>query len=290
MMMTYPATLRADLTVRSATEDDRRKLATLIHFSPYVHRHLDWRSPLDWLGAEPFLVAERDGQIMAALACPPDIPELTWIRLFAVSIAMDLDEAWETLWPVAQRLMAGRTPVAALPLQSWFRRILDVSHFDHTHDVMMLKWCDSGQSLKTKPCQPDYCIRPMSYDDLEAVHHLDVQAFSPVWQHSIDLLKIAFQEASLSTIAENRSGIVAYQISTVNGGSGHLARLAVHPEAQRIGVGYHLLQDILKNLRQRGINQVTVNTQKNNQASLSLYDKAGFQPTGEVYPIYERSN
>ncbi|MBC8332487.1 MAG: GNAT family N-acetyltransferase [Anaerolineae bacterium] len=285
-MTTYAPTLRSQIVVRSATEDDRQKLATLIHFSPYVHRHLDWRSPLDWLGKEPFLLAERDSQIVAALACPPDIPELTWVRLFAVSLAMDLDEAWETLWPVAYRQVLGNTPIAALPLQSWFRRILESSHFDHTNDVIMLKWSDHGQSLKAKPCHEEYCIRPMGYDDLSAVHNLDAQAFNPVWQHSIELLKIAFQNASFATIAENRAGIIAYQICTVNGGSGHLARLAVHPQAQRSGVGHGLLRDVLNNLRQRGIRYVTVNTQKSNQASLSLYDKVGFQPTGEVYPIY----
>lgn len=285
-MTTYAPALRSRIAVRSATEDDRQKLATLVHFSPYVHRHLDWRSPLDWLGNEPFLLAERDGQIVAALACPPDIPELTWVRLFAVSLAMDLDEAWETLWPVAHRQVVGNTPIAALPLQSWFRRILESSHFEHANDVIMLKWSDHGQSLKAKPCQEDYYIRPMGYDDLFAVHNLDVQAFNPVWQHSIGLLKVAFQNASFATIAENRGGIIAYQISTVNGGSGHLARLAVHPQAQRSGVGYGLLRDVLNNLRQRGINHITANTQKSNLASLSLYDKVGFQPTGEVYPIY----
>ena len=43
------------LPVRTARPDDRQALANLIHFEVYVHRHLDWRHPLDWLGCQPYL-------------------------------------------------------------------------------------------------------------------------------------------------------------------------------------------------------------------------------------------
>lgn len=280
-------TKRLHLAVRSAHEGDRHKLATLIHFSPYVHRHLDWRSPLDWLGKEPYLVAESSDQILAALACPPETPDLTWVRLFAVSSSLTVDDAWESLWPVAHRLLGADSVVAALPLQPWFRRMLASSLFSHTHDVVMLRWDDCGQQLAELPKQRQYCIRMMNVDDLDAVHSLDVAAFNPVWQHSAEMLRIAFQGAALATVAEDRNGIIAYQVSTANSSDGHLARFAVHPRTQRLGVGYMLLQDLLKNFRQRGIRRVTVNTQMDNGASLSLYEKAGFYQTGEAYPIYE---
>ncbi len=286
MILNKPTDL-SRIAIRSATEDDRHKLATLIHFSPYVHRHLGWRSPLDWLGLEPYLVAERDGQILAALACPPDIPDLSWVRLFAVSTVLGVEETWEMMWPVADRLLGDSTPIAALPLQSWFQRILQNSNFTHTYDVMMLRWEDRGQRFDDFPLDAPYSIRLMNFDDLKLVHQLDQKAFDPVWRHSIDLLTLAYQHANLATIAEDTAGILGYQISTANNSDGHLARLAVHPRARRLGVGYTLVQDLLRNFQRRGIQKVTVNTQENNRASLSLYEKTGFASTGERYSVFE---
>jgi hypothetical protein len=39
--------------VRPADSTDHQQLSNLIFFEARLHRHLDWRSPLDWLG-EPF--------------------------------------------------------------------------------------------------------------------------------------------------------------------------------------------------------------------------------------------
>jgi flavin-dependent dehydrogenase len=36
-----------------------------------------------------------------------------------------------------------------------------------------------------------------------------------------------------------------------------------------------------------GASRVTVNTQKNNSASLALYTRIGFKATGEKYPVYQ---
>ena len=71
------------LKVRQAAEQERQKIASLIHYEPYVHRHLDWRTPLDWLGSPYFWVVEREDRIVAALACPTDPETVAWIRLFA---------------------------------------------------------------------------------------------------------------------------------------------------------------------------------------------------------------
>ena len=89
--------IRDRISVRLAQNKDRRHLASLIHFSPWVHRHLDWRPPLDWIGHQPYLVAELDNQIVAALTCPPDPPEVAWIRLFAASNELPVEKAWSFL-------------------------------------------------------------------------------------------------------------------------------------------------------------------------------------------------
>jgi ribosomal protein S18 acetylase RimI-like enzyme len=68
---------------------------------------------------------------------------------------------------------------------------------------------------------------------------------------------------------------------------GHLARLAVHPEFQRMGIAYSLVYDLLRQFDQQGFWRVTVNTQSDNQPSLSLYKQFGFKRTGEEIPVYD---
>ena len=89
-------------SIRPATEKDRFQLVSLIQLEPYVHRHLDWRAPIDWLGKKPYYVAEKDGQLVAALACPADPPGVSWIRTFACSGSVNTWPYWKQLWAAAR--------------------------------------------------------------------------------------------------------------------------------------------------------------------------------------------
>jgi ribosomal protein S18 acetylase RimI-like enzyme len=276
-----------NLSIRTAREEDRQRLANLIHFETLVHRHLDWRPPLDWIGSEPYLVAEKDRELIAALACPPDPPEIAWIRLFAVSSGTNTREAWTALWSLARSRLAiakGIT-VAAIPLQDWFARLLRGSGFVPTTEVIMLLW--KGGKLPADRKTQAATIRPMNLDDLSYVEELDHLAFKPLWRNSRQALELAYRQAAVATVAEKEHQIIAYEISTANHLGGHLARLAVHPHYQSLGIGYALLRDMLAQFERRGAKHVSVNTQSDNHTSLALYKKAGFHETGEDFSVYE---
>ena len=87
-----------NLAVRPALITDHQRIANLIHFEGYTHRNLDWRSPLDWLGFQPFLLAEQQGQLVGAIACPPDPADIAWIRLFSSAMYLPVEGVWEALW------------------------------------------------------------------------------------------------------------------------------------------------------------------------------------------------
>lgn len=272
---------------RSISPKDKQQLANLIHFENHVHRHLDWRPPLDWIGHEPYLVAEWGKRLVAALACPPDPPGVSWIRLFAASSEVDLKEAWWSLWGLAkERLLEyDEIRVAAIPLHDWFRKLLQLSHFELTHHVIMLMW--DHRKLPPAHLPPDISIRPMNSDDLPAVERVDRAAFDLLWRNSRESLGHAFRQSAISTVAEKDNLVVGYQISTANHMSGHLARLATDPAYQGQGIGYALLRDLLLQFEKRGARNISVNTQQDNVTSISLYEKAGFKPTGESYPVYQ---
>lgn len=276
----------AVLSFRPAVEEDRSRLANLLHFETHVHRHLDWRRPLDWLGSSPFLISESAGRISAALACPQDPPGVAWLRLFAVITRQDVEQAWEALWPAAEQQLGhqGADEAAAIPLQDWIRDLVAGSGFAHTHNVVVLDWRTRPVTIELN----DLHMRPMNWEDLPAVHAVDEAAFAPLWQNSIAALEQAYRQAGLATVIEKDKHIVAYQLSTLSTQGLHLARLATHPSMQGQGLAFALAQNLQANVLQRREQRLTVNTQDNNKPSLSLYRKLGFQLTNERFPVYQR--
>ncbi|MCI0519792.1 MAG: GNAT family N-acetyltransferase [Chloroflexi bacterium] len=276
-------------TVRSARDDDVHQLANLMHFEIHAHRHLDWRPPLEWIGSPPYLVREALGRIHAALACPPDPPRVAWIRLFAVAGNAPVEPAWDDLWSEAwARLTSGEQPVvcaAAIPLHGWFQRLLEKSGFARLHKVVVLSW-NGGRLAAPAAMDGRWSLRAMTPQDLPGVEQVDTAAFGELWRNSPPSLEVAYRSSAVATVAESGGRLVGYQISTPTPAGGHLARLAVIPDAQGNGLGYWLLYDLLKAFERRGVRNVTVNTQNDNLTSLALYQKAGFKRTGEDYPVY----
>ena len=275
------------LNVREITPQDRQTLANLIHFEMYVHRHLDWRTPLEWIGFQPYLVAEHQGRLVGALACPLDLPEVAWIRLLVVDSTVPIQAAWQALWEAAKAQLErlGSPSAAAIVTQDWLRRLLEASGFTHTNNVVVLQW-EAAQDLPA-PRAEAMTIRTMTTADLEAVERLDHAAFKAEWQNSAGALKLAYNQAALASVAFQAEKLVGYQISTTSPSGGPLARLAVHPSVWGKGIGYALVYDLLEAFQARGVRQVTVNTQKDNAASVALYSRAGFIITDEHYQVYQ---
>jgi ribosomal protein S18 acetylase RimI-like enzyme len=274
----------AVLSLRPAIDDDRSRLANLLHFETYVHRHLDWRRPLDWLGQHPYLVLESAGRLNAALACPPDPDTVAWIRLFAAMARTDLQDAWQALWPAAQEQLQEMQveSAAAIPLQDWFRNLLLASDFEHIDNVVVLDWVGEPPAANN-----EFTIRPMQETDLPNVFEVDEAAFVPLWRNSVDAIKLALMQSIFSTVIEIEGRIVAFQISTQSSQGLHLARLATHPMFQGRGLAKALVIDLQRLARQRGERRLTVNTQEKNTPSLSLYTKLGFARTAETFPVLE---
>ncbi|HUI87492.1 MAG TPA: GNAT family N-acetyltransferase [Anaerolineales bacterium] len=279
--------MEANLRLRPAVLADQQQIADLILFQQQVHRHLDWRTPLEWLGCQPYLVLEKDGCIAAALACPPDPPAISWIRLFVFDSNLSDPSAWPPLWHAARRELASQqaTKVAAITTQPWFESILTSNGFVSSQSIVMLEW--NRQTLKPWPVPAGITLRPMTASDLPCVADVDAASFEPLWQNSLPALSKAFSQALYASVAENESGFVGYQLSTGNPLGAHLARLAVRPEAQGRGIASALIGDLMHQAcRAENLSRITVNTQSDNASSLGLYGKMGFRKTGEQYPVY----
>jgi ribosomal protein S18 acetylase RimI-like enzyme len=277
---------QAHLSVRAATPTDRDQLSELVYSAPHLHRHLDWRPPLDWIGQWPFLVLEADGRLLGVLACPRDPQPIAWIRLFSFGAPLSGQEAWHRLWRRARTELAsgGGAMAAAIATQHWIEPLLVGDGFSRLDDIVVLS-CDV-RHVDPIASPSGVTIAAMTSGDLPAVAEVDAAAFDPLWRNSLDALGRAFLQASYAAVAWEGTRVLGYQLSTASPLGTHLARLAVRPEAQQRGLGAALVGDLIAHIGDSRASHLTVNTQARNAASLALYSRLNFELTGERYPVY----
>ena len=278
--------INVSLQVRRAVEQDHDQIANLIYYESNSHRHLDWYSPLEWLGSQNFWVREEDGHITAALACPEDPPHAAWIRFFGYHQMLSASQAWSSLWEVARNEITcanTQTYIAAIIVKQWFQTLLLSSGFKLKQNIVLLEL--KNESIRSFSAPQGIRIRPMQDADMRAVAKVDLAAFGQFWHNTEVALQRARSQCASATVAEDDSGVIGYQLSTKNPFGAHLARLGVMPEAQGRGVGTVLVSRLIQELGGSQLGRLSVNTQEDNVASLSLYNKLGFARTGEHFPV-----
>jgi ribosomal protein S18 acetylase RimI-like enzyme len=273
--------------LRPAAAGDLNALSTFFRGKVNIHHHLDWRTSLEWIGYQPYYLLLRQNEILAVMAAPVDPEGIAWIRVFGAAKEIPAEKLFPILLDRCLKDLTengSRPMLAALGLQDWFKASLEQNHFVLRQQIVVLGWDFKIPAERKLP--PNLSIRVMTMHDLPAVAMVDKMAFKPLWQNSLDALMLAFHKASLATVALMDDHIVGYQISTSTPINTHLARLAVNPEYQRKNIGYELVRDMLAASLKLNCWQVTVNTQGDNTASLSLYDSLGFTLTGESFPVF----
>lgn len=273
------------LTARPATAEDDAGIAALTRFESRVHVHLDWKSAEDWVGHQPFFIAERRGRLVGVLACPPAPPDTAWVRVFALQGSLSADDVWQLLWPRACAALKelGVRRAAGLSLDDWIDPLYLGSGFKHTHSVVVL----TRLATPAPPVKSPGHIRPAVPAEYETLLAVDTAAFRPPWQISAVIAQKAMSQARSLTVAEVDGHIVGYQLTTPTVNGAHLSRLAVLPAWQGRGLGAALVTEMLEQCRQQGAREISVNTPDSNSRSLALYQRLGFRLNGVGYPVYE---
>ncbi len=271
-------------TINQALISDTSEIALFIEHASLSHRHLDWTPLFDWIHENPFLIYKQDNNIDGILACPPDPDQVAWIKCFACSSKNDSQVIFSSLLCEAKNDLSHRVNhLYALGLNDWFKQLLEANQFDIYQEVVVLSY--NSKTFNTMPmCKAT--IRPMELHDIDEVARVDYLSFEPIWSISHKGLQAAFFQSEHASVAEFEDKIVGYELSTANQYSAHLARVAVLPQFQHEQIGYHLVDEMIRSFHQRGIHEITVNTQNTNHVSLKLYQKIGFNPTGDRFQIY----
>ncbi len=275
-------------TIRQAERSDVSDIARFLSHAACVHRHLDWQGVLDWIPYSPFLLMKEEDHPLGLLTCPPGVDQIVWIRCFACERYPLLSHVWSCLFSRAlySPELSGTT-LYSVGLNDWFAEILKDSNFENFQNIVILNWnhempIHQKQSL-------EYFIRPMEFSDIDQVAFLDQTAFEPIWVNPPDKIALAYEQAEHSSVAEINGKIIGYEMTTANHFSAHLARIAVHPDHQHKHIGSNLIVEMFNYFRRKGIEQISVNTQSDNDSSLALYQSLGFELSGESFPVFRYS-
>ncbi|MBN1427554.1 MAG: GNAT family N-acetyltransferase [Anaerolineae bacterium] len=271
-------------------EDEHQQIGELLGVAPLCHMHLDWQS-LPAMLANPLLrcwVLHHDGAIRALLGAtvynPPAGASVAWLRL-ALPPIDGSEPGFDCLWEALQDDLASMAvgQIGILAIEPWVENIADDWGFRRTNAVVTLQR-NFGRMppLPVPPMQ----IRAVAQADLDDIVRVDAVSFHPLWQHDRAALEAAQCQASTFTLIEMEGDILGYQLSTWYVDSGHLARLAVKPEARGQGLSKLLVGDVLHFFAKRNITTITVNTQEDNVVSQRLYASLGFEHTGHSVPVW----
>ncbi len=281
--------MTGDALIREASNSDIPAITNFLKRNLIIHRHLDWRKPIEWVGQSPFLMLEKNDHLQALVVCPPDPKDVYWIRILACLFTIPIDECYETLFPIALEKIrnSGRENfITSIAYQGWMQNLLFQNGWKICQHVVQLRWNRRKTVGLSKKCPDDVFIRPMYLPDLPNVALIDQACFDFLWQHSEDALRRAFEQSTYCTVAEKGGILVGYQITTLQQNRAHIARLAVLPDFQRAHIGYCLVGDVIDQYRKPWTREISVNTQQDNYKSLGLYGKIGFELTNESFPIF----
>jgi len=113
--------------------------------------------------------------------------------------------------------------------------------------------------------------------DWDQILYLDGLAFQEFWQFD----RIALADAVRAT-PRHRFQVIksepvhGYHVTGLAGINSYIQRVAVHPDAQRMGYGSALVNDSLRWAWRNGASLAQVNTQITNERAVALYERCGF--------------
>ena len=276
--------------VRQAQREAAGAVQRLLRMGVYIHIHVDWSLPGDWLGTPDFVVYERHESrlqrraLAGCLAVGADPLPAAWVRVAAVDSAAAFAQCAAMFGVVLESLDPRVDEIAWFITDNWPQHWLERLDFTPVGNVMSFIKDD----LETAPfaAPGDLTIRSLRPEDLPALEAMEAAAFEPRWRHSARGLEMAWRQAISFDVALLAGEPVAFQFSTGGGGGAHLARMTVRPDYQGQGIGAALLAHALEGYRKRKLRGVTLNTQEDNVASQRLYTRFGFRPTGFSYPVW----
>ena len=129
--------------IREADNADVPAITEFLKRNLILHRHLDWRTPIEWVGHSPFLMLEKDNRLQALLVCPPDPENVYWLRILASLFTIPIEECFQALFPIALAKIRNNdnsSVITSIAYQGWMQSLLSRNGWEICQQVVQLRW------------------------------------------------------------------------------------------------------------------------------------------------------
>jgi len=133
-------------------------------------------------------------------------------------------------------------------------------------------------------------IRPMRCDDIPRVLEIaDGLSEAPHWppETYMKALDSAALPARIALVAEDpESGVAGFLVTVMVPPQAELETIAVSKQVRRQGIAARLLAEVLRNLKEHQITEVTLEVRESNYPAQAFYRSSGFAQTGRRSGYY----
>ena len=142
------------------------------------------------------------------------------------------------------------------------------------------------------PRRREYSIDPLESDDSDAVALLHREDFARPWtgDEFADLLS---QETVFGygarEVGRGRAAPVGFVLARLAAGEGEILTIAVARSHRRQGIGWRLMDAVLRELHAQRAESLFLEVDETNAAAIALYRRLGFREVGQRPAYYETS-
>lgn len=130
-------------------------------------------------------------------------------------------------------------------------------------------------------------IKPLTEEYVDAVCELEKEAFSMPW-HKESFMEMIFNKDAKYLVAICDGKVVGSCGMRNIVGEGDISNVVTDQAFRRQGVGRKMLEELLKEGIEMGIEAFTLEVRKSNEAAIRLYEQLGFVTEGIRKNFYEK--
>ncbi|MCR4814164.1 MAG: tRNA (adenosine(37)-N6)-threonylcarbamoyltransferase complex dimerization subunit type 1 TsaB [Lachnospiraceae bacterium] len=122
-------------------------------------------------------------------------------------------------------------------------------------------------------------IRPMREEDLDTVSEMEKASYPDPWSRK------GFEDELnnpdyLAVVMNDTTGVVGYAVAVLSGEEADIVKITIDEKERKKGYGRRLLDLLMSELFNRGVNAVTLEVRSSNTPAITLYERAGFVSEG----------
>lgn len=130
-------------------------------------------------------------------------------------------------------------------------------------------------------------IEKSKTEDIDEMLKIEKKSFAKHWNKQIFIDELSAENGYYICSLDNNK-IIGYTGFRSVLDEAHITTLAVHPKSRGKGAGYSLVERLMKDAKQKGINKLFLEVRQSNVAAQKLYKKLGFKVIDRRREYYQR--